>query len=277
MSAYREALDGAAPGRTRQVRVRLARAAMMSGDLDTAVAALDGLDPDGGDEDVDILLTRGKSAYFAADFPTAQAAADRAQRLVLAGEADWRVLDLVSLQGMLAHRSGGWFDRLRVELHRTRESPEVANTIFDGYLCPAEYLLYGPTPYADVVDVARDLQATARRSGAQRAAAFAAALLGEAALLSGDLALAATELSAAGELHHDVGSIGGEAHASQRLAEVHLALGDRDTANRLLRHALPLARHLLHRVFGTMIIAAADPHDARAIVDRAESSQARRA
>ena len=47
---------------------------------------------------------------------------------------------------------------MRLELRRTRENPEIANAIFDGYLCPAEYLLYGPTPYAEVIGVARDLQ-----------------------------------------------------------------------------------------------------------------------
>ena len=47
---------------------------------------------------------------------------------------------------------------------------------------------------------------------------------------------------------------------------------------RLLQQALPLARasiiakHLLQRVFGTMIVAASDPLEARAIVDRAEST-----
>ena len=50
---------------------------------------------------------------------------------------------------------------MRVELRRTRENPEIANAVFDGYLCAAEYLLYGPTPYAEVIDMARDLQATA--------------------------------------------------------------------------------------------------------------------
>lgn len=278
VTAYREALDGAAPGSVRRLRVRLARSAMMSGDLDTAGAALDGLHTDGGDDDADILLTRGKCAYFTADFRTAQAAVDQAQRLVLAGERSWKVLDLVTLQAMLAHRTGGWFDRMRLELHRTRESPETANTIFDGYLCAAEYLLYGPMPYAEVIAVARDLQTTARRSGALRAGAFASALVGEAALLSGDLPLAQAELSDSLELHRETGSLGGEAHALQRLAEVHLARGERDAANRLLQRALPLAgrsmlaRHLLHRVFGTLIVAAVDPHEARAIVDRAEAT-----
>ena len=138
----------------------------MSGDLETAVAALDGLDTDGGADDADILLARGKSAFFSSDFLTAQAMVDRAQSLVLAGERDWKVLDLVALQGLLAHRSGAWFDRMRLELRRTRDNPDIANAIFDGYLCAAEFVLYGPTPYAEVIEVARDLQATARRSGA---------------------------------------------------------------------------------------------------------------
>ena len=111
-------------------------------------------------------------------------------------------------------------------MRRTRENPEIANAIFDGYLCSVEYMLYGPMPFTEVIAVARDLQATARRSGALRAAAFASALLGEAALLSGDLDLAAAELTEAGDLHHDLGSTAGKAHSLQRLAEVRLAQGD---------------------------------------------------
>jgi DNA-binding SARP family transcriptional activator/tetratricopeptide (TPR) repeat protein len=277
-SAYRVALDAADPSMIRQLRVRLARCAVMSGDVDTAVAALDGLDTDGGTDDADILLARGKCAFFTADFRTAQAAADEAQRLVLAGERNWMVLDLVTLQALLAHRSGSWFDRMRWELRRTRDSPEIANTVFDGYLCAAEYMLYGPTPYADVVDLARDLQATARRSGALRAEAFASALVGEATLLSGDLGLAAAELSGARDLHREIGSAAGEAHSLQRLAEVRAAEGEREVAMRLLQEALPLARgsllakHLLQRIFGTMIVTAADALEARAIIDRAEAT-----
>ena len=47
---------------------------------------------------------------------------------------------------------------------------------------------------------------------------------------------------------------------------------------RLLHEAFPLARgsiiakHLLQRIFGTMILAASDPMEARATVDRAEST-----
>ena len=276
-SAYREALDGADPSTVRRLRVRLARCALMSGDVDTAVAALDGLDTDGGADDADILMARGKCAYFTADFATAQAAADEAQRLVLAGERNWMVLDLVSLQGLLAHRSGSWFDRMRLELRRTRDNPEIANAIFDGYLCAAECMLYGSNPYAEVIDLACGLQATARRSGALRAEAFASALIGEAAFLSGDLGLAAAELSEARGLHREIGSAAGEAHSLQRLAEVRIAEGDCELAMQLLQDALHLARgsmlakHLLQRIFGTMIVAAPDALVARAIIDQAEA------
>src|SRR5262249_50952139 len=149
---------------------------------------------------------------------------------------------LVSLQGLLAHDAGTWFDRMRIELRRTRENPEIANAIFDGYLCAAECMLYGPTPYAEVIEVAGDLQQTARRSGALRAAAFASALIGEAALLSGDLERAAAELAEAVDLHRDVGSPAGEAHSLQRLAEVRVAQGNRAEAMRLLEQAFVMAR-----------------------------------
>ena len=108
--------------------------------------------------------------------------------------------------------------------------------------------------------------------------AFASALIGEAALLSGDLDLAGRELQDAVDLHHDIGSAAGEAHSLQRLAEVHLADGDRTHRCRARCSAVSLARwsmianHLLQRIYGTMIIAAPDPIAARATVDRAEST-----
>jgi hypothetical protein len=276
-SAYREALGGAGPADARRLRARLANSAVMAGDLATAAAALDGLSTDGGADDADILLARGKYAFFTADFDAARVAAEQAQRLILAGERNWQVLDLVTLRGLLAHRSDQWFVQMGAELYRTREDPGMAGAIFDGYLCSAEYLLYGPTPYAEVLELARDLRGTAERSGARRAAAFARALSGEAALLSGDLDLAAAELAEASTEHRELGSAAGEAHSLQRLAEVRLAQGGEAEARRLLERALPLARssivakHLLHRVFGTMIRAATSRPEAVQVAERAES------
>ena len=276
--AYRHAIELADDDGRRLLRARLARAAVFAGDMGTAVAALEGIEPSNGPEDGDILLARSQVAFFTGDLETAWAMAEDARRRVLGGDKSWQVLDLVALQGLLAHTRGEWFDRMRVELQHTRQNPELALVIFDGYLCPAEFLLYGPTPYREVIELAHGLRDTAQRSGVLRAVAFAAALAGEAALLAGDLPAAQRELEEAVDLHHDIGAGAGEAHSLQRLAEVQLAKGDAGQATRLLQRALPLARwsaislHLLQRIFGTMIRAAPDRDAARAVVDRAESS-----
>ena len=278
-SAYREALDGADPASVRRLRARLARSAVMSGDLETAQAALDGLQTDGGDDDTDILLARGKLRVLHVRLRDGTRGDARRHRsgcspgnatgrcsISSRCRACWPTCPGTGSTGCGSSCAGRG---------RTRRSPTPSST---GYLCPAEYLLYGPTPYAEVIGVARDLQTTARRSGALRAAAFASALIGEAALLSGDLELAAAELREASDLHRDLGSTAGEAHSLQRLAEVRVAEGDPDAAMHLLHQALPLARssmianHLMQRIFGTMIIAAPDELEARAIVDRAEST-----
>jgi hypothetical protein len=108
-----------------------------------------------------------------------------------------------------------------------------------------------------------------------RAVAFATALIGEAAMLADDLDLAERELRESVDLHREINAPVGEAHSLQRLAEVHLARGDRPSASRMLNRALPLARwsnlalHLIQRIYGTMIVAAENPRQARAMVDRA--------
>jgi tetratricopeptide (TPR) repeat protein len=276
--AYRQAIEVADGDERLLLRARLARAAVIAGDLDTASAALDDVEPNGGQADGDILLARSQIAFFSGDLDRAWALTEDARRRVLGGDKSWQVLDLVALQGLLAHTRGEWFDRMRVELQRIRQNPELALAIYDGYLCPAEYLLYGPTPYREVIELAHGLRDTAHRAGVLRAVAFAAALAGEAALLAGDLEAGQRELQEAVDLHHDIGATSGEAHSLQRLAEVHLAKGDTVEANRLLQRALPLARwsaispHLLQRIFGTMIRAAPDGDAARGVVDRAESS-----
>ena len=194
------------------------------------------------------------------------------------GAQEWQLFDLITLQGLVAHTRGQWFERLELEMRRGVKRPGMAARIFDSHLCVAEYLLYGPTPHRDVVELASELRDTAERAGVLRAVAFATALRGGAAFLMGDLDYAAGELHEAVDLHRDLGSTAGEAHSLQRLAEVHLALGERAEANRLLRRALPLARfssiplHILVRVYGTLVTAAPNPEAARDAVDHAEAA-----
>jgi DNA-binding winged helix-turn-helix (wHTH) protein/tetratricopeptide (TPR) repeat protein len=273
--AYRKALAAASPDQAPGLRTRLARAAVLSGDLASAEEALAGLEPSGGPDDGAILLARGMLAYFSGDIDGADAAVEAARAMALAPGAPNRLLDVITLQGMIAHNRGEWFDRLRRELRATSETPELASAVFDSHLCVAEYLLYGPTPYDEVAALTRQLREQAERTGARRGVAFAVTVAGEAALLAGDLDAARTDLAEALALHREMGADTGAAHALQRLAEVELAAGDRMAAERLLRRALPLARwsplarHLLQRIYGTLISAAPDTDAALAVVDEA--------
>ena len=272
---YRSALSLAAPDQVAGLRGRLARAAMVAGDLATATEALDGLVPGGGPDDGEILVALGMYAYLTGDIATAQQTVDSARERALAPDAPNVLLDIITLEGMIAHNRGQWFDRLLRELRATRESPDLASKIFDSHICVAEYLLYGPTPYTEVVTLARELRANAERAGARRAVAFAATVAGEAELLGGDIDAARRHLLDAVALHRELGAETGTAHSLQRLAEAELAAGNRAEAEGTAREALvlarwsPLARHILQRTYGTLISAAPDAESALAVVDEA--------
>jgi DNA-binding winged helix-turn-helix (wHTH) protein/tetratricopeptide (TPR) repeat protein len=276
--AYRTALSLAAPHQVAGLRARLARAAMVTGDLATASEALDGLAPDGGADDGEILVALGMYAYFTGDITAAQKTVEDARGMALAPDAPNVLLDIITLEGMIAHNRGEWFDRLLRELRATRESPELASKILDCHICVAEYLLYGPTPYTEVVTLAHELRANAERAGARRAVAFAACVAGEAELLGGEIEAARRDLRDAVTLHQELGAETGIAHSLQRLAEAELAAGNRAGAERTAREALvlarwsPLARHILQRTYGTLISAAPDAESALEVVDEASET-----
>jgi tetratricopeptide (TPR) repeat protein len=275
VAAYRQAVAAADPEQAPGLRARLARAAILAGDLPSAQEALAGLSVSGGPDDGAILLGQGMLAYFSGDLDAATGAVESARALALRPGAPDRLLDVITLQGMIAHNRGEWFDRLRRELRATSENPQLAATVFDSHLCVAEYLLYGPTPYDEVIALADQLRGQAERAGARRGVAFAVTVAGEAALLGGDLDAARAYLTEAVRLHAEMAADTGTAHALQRLAELELAEGDRAAAERLLRRALPLARwsglarHLLQRIYGTLISAAPSADAARLVVDEA--------
>lgn len=278
VEAYAEATRVTTGTAHRLNRARLARAAAVGGDLPTARSALSGLDLQDDEADASLLLAQGIVAYFSGDMDTALRVATEARERLRGVEDPWHLVDLVGLQGLLAHQSGEWFASFRTELRRTQGHERLASAVFDAHLCVAENLLYGLEPYAEIIAEAEQLRLRASQTGALRGVAFATALIGEAALMMGDLARAEAELLEAVALHRDIDAPGGQAHSLQRLAEVRLAQGRRDEARRLLDEALLLARwspvgmHLLHRIFGTLIVSAPDPESARAMVDRAESS-----
>jgi hypothetical protein len=172
-AAYREAIAASAPERRRLLQARLARILAYGGDLDAARALLSGLEPDGSPADRTIMLARAALLYFTGDLDAAREVSDRVRPLIVESDADRQVLDLVALQGLVAHNRGEWYQQLRAELRRVRNDPALASAVFDSHLCVAEYLLYGPTPYPEVIELAGALRDTAGRAGAMRAVAFA--------------------------------------------------------------------------------------------------------
>jgi DNA-binding SARP family transcriptional activator/tetratricopeptide (TPR) repeat protein len=263
VDAHREALAVATdPASVRELRTNLSKAALAGGDLETATLALEGLELDGQDQraDAELLIARGHVHLFAGDLDAAREDAELAKRhIMLAASSPTAAFDLVAFEALLAHYDGQFFHRLHSELRRGAERPQLVTGIFDSHLCVAEYVLYGPTPYEEVMTLADSLRASAEKSGVGRAVAFAATLGGEAALLRGDLGEAERRLSEAVELHHGIGSLVGESHSLQRLAEVRMIMGDRPVARQLLARSLPLARWshmarcLLPPIYGTQI------------------------
>ncbi len=278
VAAYQDAAAVTSGTQHRLVRARLARAAGFTEDIDTARAALAGLELEGDAADSSILRAQGTVAYLTGDTEQAWEIAGRARQLLQTPDDPWHLVDLVGLQGLIAHQRGELFERFRIELRRTQGRQRLAEVLFDAHLCVAEFMLYGRMPYADVIRDAEDLRRSAEEAGALRGVAFATALLGEAALLMDDLDRAERELRNGVDLHREIAAPAGEAVCLQRLSEVELARGDRAAARGLLAQALPLGRwsttspHLLQRIYGTMITAADTAAAARAVVDMAEAT-----
>ena len=134
VAAYQQALQESEGADRRLIRAKMGRAALMSGDTASAAAILDGLEPDGGPFDGPVLLALGMLAYMTGDLDTAEAAVEAARKFALGDNAPTRMLDVLTLQGMVAHSRGEWFDRMRGELAATADSAELAATVFDCHL-----------------------------------------------------------------------------------------------------------------------------------------------
>ena len=226
VSAYQDAVPITSGTDHRLVRARLARAAAFAGDFDRARAAIEGLDDRRGRRRRSDPARPRKHRLLHRRHRHSVGGGGRAARRLLKTPGDpWHFVDLLALQGLIAHQRGEWFERFRQELRQAWGNGRLESALFDAHLCVAEYLLYGPVPYQEVIDLAEGLRRRATQSGALRGVAFATALIGEAALLMDDLSRAESELLEAVELHRDLDAPAGEAHSLQRLAEVRLAQG----------------------------------------------------
>ena len=269
--AYAEAIEVAPAERVPALRAQQARACLAAGDIPGAKAALDGVQAERPEDLGELILLRGMVAWHTGDWEGARRLGAEADRLAP------NPSELAALKGMLAHLGGGWEQHSRRQLTHVWDSPELAGRVFDAYLCVTEYVLTAGDPYDQVAGFAKRMRAQAHQAGARRGEAFAATVLGETELFTGNLEAARAHLVDAARLSREVGAIGGESLARARLGEALLHLGDRAGARAQLEQALelahmsPITQHVLFHVYGVLLQVPEEDAEALAMIERAET------
>ncbi|MGZ4223558.1 MAG: ATP-binding protein [Solirubrobacteraceae bacterium] len=276
-AAYDDALAVASVDRRAALQIRQGRAHLVAGDLASASRVLDAAEAKAPVDRARRALTRGFVEWCAGDLEGVRRAAEEARPLMEAAGLGPERFEATQLEVLLAHSGDQWIGEVGLALQSTSHLPELAVSVFDAHLCVGEYVLLSGQPYDELAVFARHLRAAADSSGARRGQAFAATLLGEIELLTGQLQAAEAQLREAVELSQLAGSAGGESLALLRLAETTLECGDPAGARRLLAESLELARfspiafHLLYLVYEVMVRAAEEPPEAVAVVEEAEA------
>ncbi len=211
------------------------------------------------------------------DIAEAERAAEEARAIALDAGLGRELGEAATILAKVAMAQGRWHERFAEELAESmRLRANMEPIVYDAHLCLAEYYLNGPEGHDTAAEFARRMMRIAQEAGSATGAALALLMLGEAELLAGHLIEAEEHLKGAAEANDREGCISGAALARQRLAEAEVSRGRRYEANRLLGRARSLAvrsdlvTHLLVRVFGTMIQAAADPKRAVNVLRVAE-------
>lgn len=244
------------------------------------VLAMDAPGPPTAQERARGLLAWGLVHWNRKDLAEAERNAAEARELALDSGLGRELGEASALLGLVAHAQGRWQATFRDQFtDSVRQSPELAEFVFDAHLCFAEFSLYGPQGHQQMVPFASELLAIAEEAGSVRGRAIASLMLGEVELLSGRLEEAERELNRASRLNEAARSASGESLSLERLAEAALARGQKTRARRLLGKAARLAdasalvSHLTVRVLGTRIQAA---DRVMALVEEAESTLAGR-
>ena len=235
------------------------------------VLAREGQDAPTAAERARALLAWGMIHWKRNDLDEAERTAQEARALAVDAGLGPQVGEASSLLASIGVARGQWRNFLRDELLETvRRTPDVAPFVFDSNLCFTEFCLYLPNGTTEMATFAAELADAAASTGSARAAALAALVLGETQLLDGRLDEAETTLRAAADLHRGTRTNSGESVSLERLAEVSTAQGQRPKARRLLESALrladgdPLGSHILVKIQGAMVEAAATPEEAAA-------------
>lgn len=277
-ATYAQAIAAGASEDADAIRLRQARAHLVTANPAGALADLAALAPDDAEQQWTVLVLAGTAHWYAGDIDAARAAAHEARARADGLSLDEAALaDLTDLEAMVAHADGAWASQMEWQLGELWNAPDVAERVFDGYLCVSEYILHAGDPYEHVAAFATRVLVRSARAGARRGEAFATTVLGETLLLGGDPAAARAQLLEATRLNRAVGSTGGESLARARLGEALLHLGDRPAAQAQLEeavdlaHASPLAHHVLYLAHHPLLQLAEDPAEALAVLEQAET------
>ena len=269
-AAYAEAIEVAPAELVPALRAQHAHACLAAGDIAGAKAALENFRANRPEDLSQSMVVRGMVAWHTGDWEGARRVAAEADSIA----AD--AADVALLNGMLAHVEGGWEQTSRRQLTQVWDSPGLAGRVFDAYLCVTEYVLTAGDPYDRLAGFAKRMRARARQAGARRGEAFAATVLGETELFTGNLEAARAHLLDAARLSRELGAVAGESLARMRLGETLLHLGDRAGARAQLEEALelahisPIASHLVFLVCGVLLRVPEDTAEALALIDRVE-------
>jgi DNA-binding SARP family transcriptional activator len=278
-AAYGNAAAAAGPDGM-ALRIRQAWAQLAGGEPGAAEATLAPLSPASDAERAGHLVTDAAAAWFRGDVEAAASLAAEARELSIAAGLGREARGAVEVEAAIAHSTGSWGTALAEELGLSLRAPDLAETLFDGHLCVAEILVSGGESHAALRDVGEELHTSSLRSGARRAQAFAATLLGEVALAAGRLGEAEERLGEAVRVSREIGALTSESLASLRLGETARARGEEERAEALLADALslsrwsPLVRHLQPLTYSALVLPPGDPALGRRWLGQAEAELA---
>jgi DNA-binding SARP family transcriptional activator len=224
------------------------------------------------------LLARGLLCWNQRQLDDAQRLAEDARLLATQNHLGRELGEASALLGMVALARGQWLDRFRLEFSRAiRLRRDQAPFILEAHLCLAEASLAGADSES-IARLARELLPVAVNAGSAAGEALMSLLIGESELFSGRLDESREWLSRAAGLYAEMGGDSGHAFALVRLAEVAVALGQRQEATRRLAEARRLAvrselsSHLVIRTFAGLVQAADTPDQQRRLLAEAEGA-----
>ena len=277
-AAYAEAAAAARTGpEGMALRIRQAWAQLAIGDPAAAQATLALLEPSSEGERAGQLIAQAAAAWFRGDVEGARRAAAEAQPLAVNARLEREARMAIQIQAMVAHSSGEWPAALQLDLDESLRAPDLAETLFDGHLCVAEYALTSGEAHWRIRAVGEQLHARAVRSGARRAQAFAATLLGEVSLIAAETDQADRLLREAVRVSREISAVSAEALASVRLGEAARARGELTEGDAMLADALvisrwsPLSGHLQPLGYAALLRGTDDPDLCGERLDDAEA------